>query len=130
MCIKADTPQQAMDAIEKASERPVEQGAVGAGTGMICFGYKGGIGTASRIISTDKEHYTIGGLVLSNYGKREQALFAKWSNKNIVPSDSSIMNILATDCPIDHRQIPHLYKSNVSRFRRIGTIYYTVLCFH
>lgn len=123
MRIQAVTPQHAMDAIKKASERPVEQGAVGAGTGMICFGYKGGIGTASRIISTGKEHYTIGGLVLSNYGKREQALFANWRKADIEPSDGSIMIIIATDAPLEHRQLQRLAKRSAAGLGRTGSIH-------
>src|SRR5699024_2981166 len=50
MRLRAIKPEHAIQAIQQAKNGPVEQGAVGAGKGMICFGYKGGIGTASRII--------------------------------------------------------------------------------
>lgn len=55
------------EAIEKAGEE-FEEGAVGGGTGMICMGLKGGIGSASRIIECDGEQYTLGAIVMSNFG--------------------------------------------------------------
>ncbi len=70
-------PEHAIEAIEAASNNAVEEGAVGAGTGMVCFGYKGGIGTSSRIITTEyEETYTLATLVLTNFGKRED--FRYW----------------------------------------------------
>ena len=59
-------PSDAVTAIQEATTEPSLEGAVGAGKGMICFGYKGGIGTSSRVIQT----YTIGCLVLSNFGSK------------------------------------------------------------
>lgn len=56
------------EAIEKAAAGPVEEGSVGAGTGTICFGFKGGIGTSSRQLPRSKGGYTVGVLVQSNFG--------------------------------------------------------------
>src|SRR5699024_11858795 len=56
----------AREAITSATTKQVEEGAVGAGTGMICCEFKGGIGTSSRVVSTDEETYTLGCLVVSN----------------------------------------------------------------
>ena len=64
----AVTPEHAYKAIKHASTDKAEEGAVGAGTGMVCFGYKGGIGTSSRKVS---EKYVLGCLVLSNFGKQK-----------------------------------------------------------
>src|SRR5690625_5021683 len=64
-------PKHAREAIRKATSNRVEEGAVGAGTGMVCFDYKGGIGCSSRLIG---ETYVIGCLVLSNFGKQEDLL--------------------------------------------------------
>ena len=62
------TPQMVIDAINGAHGGPVEQGCVGAGTGTICFGFKGGIGTSSRVLPASLGGYTIGVLVQTNYG--------------------------------------------------------------
>jgi D-aminopeptidase len=64
-------PEHAIQAIAAAQGGPIEEGAVGAGTGMMCFQYKGGIGTSSRVMDVNGKTYTLGCLVLTNYGKRE-----------------------------------------------------------
>ena len=61
-------PEHVVQAIESATEGPVEEGVVGAGTGTVAFGWKGGIGTSSRVLPKDLGGYTIGVLVQSNYG--------------------------------------------------------------
>ena len=58
-------------ALDAAAPGPVAEGCVGAGTGMQCFDFKGGIGTASRVLGADAGGYTVGVLVLTNYGDRE-----------------------------------------------------------
>ncbi|MFJ6328775.1 MULTISPECIES: P1 family peptidase [unclassified Rhizobium] len=65
------TPEHAMEAIERANGGPVAEGNVGGGTGMRCFGFKGGIGTASRTISIGKKPYVVGVLVQCNTGARD-----------------------------------------------------------
>src|SRR5690606_12524746 len=55
-------------ALEAAKEGPVEEGSVGAGTGTICFGFKGGIGTSSRVVPKSAGGYTVGVLVQTNFG--------------------------------------------------------------
>ena len=57
-----------LSAINAAKTGPVEEGVVGAGTGTICFGYKGGIGTASRVLSETQGGYAVGVLVQTNFG--------------------------------------------------------------
>ena len=64
-------PEHAQQAIASARPGPVEEGNVGGGTGMVCFGFKGGIGTASRQIQVQGSHFTLGVLVQCNTGKRE-----------------------------------------------------------
>jgi D-aminopeptidase len=59
------------DALTAASDGPVEEGAVGGGTGMVCHEFKGGIGTASRVLDADVGGFTVGVLVQANYGKRD-----------------------------------------------------------
>lgn len=82
------TPDSAIAALASAKPGPVEEGNVGGGTGMVCFGFKGGIGTASRIVSTAGKTYTVGVLVQCNTGDRKvlriagvpvgQALAKRW----------------------------------------------------
>jgi D-aminopeptidase len=64
------TKQHALEAMQKASSGPVEEGVVGGGTGMKCHDFKGGIGTSSRVIKWKDESYTVGVLVQCNYGGR------------------------------------------------------------
>ncbi|MBP1970652.1 D-aminopeptidase [Virgibacillus natechei] len=105
---QAIKPEHAIQAIKGASSDPVEKGAVGAGKGMVCFGYKGGIGTASRVVSTSNEKYTVGCLVLTNFGKREEALFANWDKMQLDTPDGSIIMVIATDVPLYDRQLKRL----------------------
>ncbi|WP_099157657.1 P1 family peptidase [Virgibacillus ndiopensis] len=111
----------AVQAIKNAKNAPVEEGAVGAGKGMVCFGYKGGIGTASRVVSVNDENYTVGCLVLSNFGKREDALFANWDKKKLDTPDGSIMMIIATDAPLYDRQLKRLAKRCAAGLGRTGS---------
>jgi D-aminopeptidase len=110
-------PKHAIECIQKASTDPSSEGAVGAGKGMICFGYKGGIGSSSRIVQDGDVTYTIGCLVLSNFGRKEdfQSALYKLKEKSNVqtfpkPADGSIMIVLATDVPLSSRQLKRLAK--------------------
>ncbi|MFD1359848.1 P1 family peptidase [Fictibacillus halophilus] len=104
-------PDHAIEAILKAKDEAAEEGAVGAGKGMICFGYKGGIGTSSRVVS---EKYTLGCLVLSNFGKREEFKYSHSKGEKTEglseTSDGSIMIVLATDAPLSDRQLLRVAK--------------------
>ncbi len=95
------------------------QGAVGAGSGMICHGFKGGIGSASRIIEIDGKKYTIGVIVNANFGESngKSLIFnnhylgdkiKKYLNE--YEDKGSIVAVLATDLPINERQIKRLLK--------------------
>ncbi|MEW9050847.1 MAG: P1 family peptidase [Neobacillus sp.] len=101
-------PEHAIEAINNASDEPVEEGAVGAGKGMICFGYKGGIGTSSRVI----ENYTLGCLVLSNFGRKEDFQSFRYHGGGALSetADGSIMMVLATDAPLSERQLLRVAK--------------------
>ncbi|OZU87785.1 aminopeptidase [Virgibacillus indicus] len=118
---QAVKPEHAVQAIKKANGNPVEEGAVGAGKGMVCFGYKGGIGTSSRTVTVGEEVYTVGCLVLSNFGKREEALFADWKPKKVNTPDGSIMMIIATDAPLYDRQLKRLAKRCAAGLGRTGS---------
>lgn len=104
-------PKHAIEAIMKATDETAEEGAVGAGKGMVCFGYKGGIGSSSRIIS---KNYTVGCLVLTNFGKREEFkcsyLMDEETEGLTETSDGSIMIVLATDAPLSDRQLLRVAK--------------------
>jgi len=112
-------PSHAVASIKGASTDACLEGAVGAGKGMICFGYKGGIGSSSRIIKDDAsgETYTIGCLVLSNFGRKEDFQTDSYQleeNQDVPtypkPADGSIMIVLATDAPLGSRQLRRLAK--------------------
>ncbi|REB08196.1 S58 family peptidase [Sporosarcina sp. BI001-red] len=126
------TPAHAERAIEMASTEPSDEGAVGAGKGMVCFGYKGGIGTSSRVLSSEvlTESYTIGCLVLSNFGKREEFAIDRYMKLVPMdqpdapkPADGSIMIVLATDAPLDHRQLKRIAKRAGIGLARTGSHY-------
>ena len=112
-------PSHAIAAIQDASTDICLEGAVGAGKGMICFGYKGGIGSSSRIV-TDGESgkkYSVGCVVLSNFGRKEDFQMDKYklhNNQDVPtypkPADGSIMIVLATDAPLSHRQLRRVAK--------------------
>ncbi|MEH7304786.1 DmpA family aminopeptidase [Neobacillus drentensis] len=101
-------PEHAIEAIKNASEHQAVEGAVGAGKGMVCFGYKGGIGSSSRIV----EENTVGCLVLSNFGKTEEFQRFRYSEGEGLSetSDGSIIIVLATDAPLSDRQLKRLAK--------------------
>lgn len=122
--LQAVRPQHAIQAIEAAHTGPVEEGAVGAGKGMVCFEYKGGIGTASRLVGEDTT-YTVGTLVLSNFGKRPEARFADWDDEyaGMDTPDGSIIMVIATDAPLSNRQLKRLAKRSAAGLGRLGSHY-------
>jgi D-aminopeptidase len=92
-------------AIAGAKSGPVEEGVVGAGTGTVCFGWKGGIGTSSRVAGA----YTVGVLVQSNYGGALRIAGLPWASGRITKSDDgSCMIVIATDAPMEHRELTRL----------------------
>jgi D-aminopeptidase len=104
-------------AIQTAKGGPVEEGAVGAGTGTVCFGFKGGIGTSSRQLSAQTGGYVVGALVQSNYGgmleingapvQRELGRSYRKGGPDNSP-DGSCMMVVATDAPLDARNLKRL----------------------
>lgn len=121
-----------IEAINKAQSGPVEEGAVGAGTGTICFGYKGGIGTASRKLPDSRGGYTIGVLVQTNHGGVLQIngypVGVRLGRRYIEdsPEDSSsgsCMVIVATDAPLDSRNLKRLAKRALLGIARTGGFY-------
>ncbi|MFC3041268.1 P1 family peptidase [Virgibacillus xinjiangensis] len=118
---QAIRPEHAIQAIEQAEAGPVEEGAVGAGKGMVCFGHKGGIGTASRTIIDKDGEFNLGCLVVSNFGNPEEARFADLTETNTDTPDGSIMMVLATDAPLSDRQLKRLSKRCAAGLGRTGS---------
>jgi len=100
-------------ALERAAGGAVQQGAVGAGTGTVCFGWKGGIGSASRRLPPELGGYTLGVLVQTNFGASRDLILAgipvgRWLSAEDNPAATipgSVMIVLATDAPVDARQL-------------------------
>jgi D-aminopeptidase len=98
-------------ALDAAAAGDVEEGCVGSGTGMQCFDFKGGIGTASRVIEPDLDAYTVGTLVMTNHGGRDSLLIdgvrvGEALSEELMPiehSEGSCVVIVATDAPL----LPH-----------------------
>ncbi|MCY3865017.1 MAG: P1 family peptidase [Chloroflexi bacterium] len=119
-------------AIESARSGPVAEGNVGGGTGMICHEFKGGIGTASRMIASPSGTYTVGALVQANYGAREDlrvdgvpvgreiTIEKVPSGRAEPPGGSSIIVILATDAPLVHSQCKRLAQRATIGLARVG----------
>ncbi len=112
-----------LQALKNVSDEFAE-GAVGAGRGMVCFGLKGGVGSSSRIIHIDKKDYTVGALVLSNYGGKGKLRIEGKS----IPSPSqeedsgSIIIVLATDLPLSSRQLTRMARRSAMALGRTGSI--------
>jgi D-aminopeptidase len=119
-------------AIESAAGGTVVEGAVGAGTGTICFGWKGGIGTASRVVPGSVGGWTVGALVQSNFGRpRDLTIRGVPIGERIQPpgarpparDSGSIMIVLATDAPLSERQLGRLCVRAAAGLARLGSVY-------
>ncbi len=130
------TDQDAFHALNTAHSGPVEEGAVGGGTGMVCYGFKGGIGTASRRLNQTAGGYTLGVLVQCNCGRRallriagvpvgqeitEKVPYAR--NEPLISQDvGSIIIIIATDAPLVSAQLKRLARRATLGLGRTGSI--------
>ncbi len=121
-----------LEAIGKAQSGPVEEGSVGAGTGTICFNFKGGIGTSSRRLPSQRGGYTVGVLVQTNHGGILQidglelgtVLGDYFLKKDIeLNSEGSCMVVVATDAPLDSRNLKRLAKRALLGIARTGGFY-------
>lgn len=116
----------AFEALDNAKSGPIKEGNVGGGTGMVCFGFKGGTGTSSRIVKIKDSTYTLGVLVQSNFGARKNLTIAGVPvGKELMdtmkiefkappsysPGDGSIIVVVATDAPL----LPHQLKRIAAR---------------
>jgi len=113
------------------------RGAVGAGRGMSCFGLKGGVGTASRVVAAGGLPFTLGALVLANFGRLEtltvagrplgpvrgERLAARERESAPQRDQGSIIVVLATDAPLDHRQLRRIATRAAAGIGRTGSYY-------
>lgn len=125
------TPDMVLQAIKNAKFGPVEEGCVGAGTGTVCFGFKGGIGTSSRVLPKSLGAYTVGVLVQSNYGGvleingvKVGEKLEKFSFKQNVMQDvdGSCMMVVITDAPLDSRNLERIAKRAMMGLAKTGGI--------
>jgi len=123
-------------AIEAAHDGPVPMGAIGAGAGTVCFGFKGGIGSASRRLEGEQGGWTVGVLVQSNFGGplRISGLPSRVSGTplgsfleehatergDLETPDGSLMIVVATDAPLDHRNLRRLAARALYGMARTG----------
>ena len=119
------------EAIENAKEGPVAEGNVGAGTGTVCFGFKGGIGTSSRKIPEALGGYTVGVLVQTNFGgvleingvpvgqELKKFIYDNISLNNV---DGSCMIVVITDAPLDSRNLERVAKRAMLGLAKTGGI--------
>jgi len=119
------TKENVIEAIKNATSGLVEEGSVGAGTGTICFGYKGGIGTSSRILPKERGGYTVGVLVQTNFGGNLTVAGIPVgeelkNQKKLNPGDGSCMIIVATDAPITSRNLKRLAKRAIFGIAKTG----------
>ncbi len=122
------------EAILNAKSGAVEEGNVGGGTGMICFEFKGGIGTSSRIVECDCGSFTVGVLVQTNFGRRQDlvinnTLVGKIIDENEVPlpwntpeNDSSLLVTIVTDAPLVPSQCKRISKRAALAMAKLGSI--------
>lgn len=124
------TKDDVLEAIRQAKAGPVEEGNAGAGTGTTCFGFKGGIGTSSRILPQSRGGYTVGVLVQTNFGGVLQISGApvgielgKHSFSNVTreySEDGSCMIVIMTDAPLTPASLKRLAKRSVFGLARTG----------
>ncbi|MCU1275534.1 MAG: L-aminopeptidase DmpA [Bryobacterales bacterium] len=122
-------------AIQGAKSGPVEEGAIGAGTGTVAFGFKGGIGTSSRRLPASLGGYTVGVLVQTNYGGvltiagapvgRELGRYylkdELGSQGDGNSADGSVIVVIATDAPADHRNLKRMAARSMMGLARTGS---------
>lgn len=114
----------------RAASVDFDQGSVGAGRGMSCFGLKGGIGSASRVIGSESARYVVAALVLANFGRLAQLTIRGISlGKRLagvadgahVRDQGSIIVVVATNAPLDHRQLRRVAMRASAGIARTGS---------
>jgi L-aminopeptidase/D-esterase-like protein len=132
-------PDDVFAALDGAHAGPVDEGAVGGGTGMVCYGFKGGIGSASRVLTKEQGGYTVGVLVQCNCGRRPQLTIAGVPAGKLIPQDvpysmfkdgaggenqgdeGSIIIVVATDAPLLPHQLKRIARRATMGLARTGS---------
>jgi D-aminopeptidase len=124
------TKEHVLAALEQAASGPVPEGCIGAGTGTICFGWKGGIGTSSRLLPEKLGGYTVGVLVQTNFGGvlqidgipagKQLGQYDLQEYLADTSADGSVMIILATDAPLSDRNLKRLARRGLAGLARTG----------
>lgn len=115
-------------AIDAARPGPVQEGSIGGGTGMMCYGYKGGSGTASRMVEIGGRRYTAGAFVQSNFGTVDQLLIAGLPVGKSLPGGkiqadgNSVIGLIATDAPLLPHQLKRLARRAGLGIGRSGSV--------
>ncbi|MBE0695578.1 MAG: P1 family peptidase, partial [Anaerolineaceae bacterium] len=122
------SPEHVLQALSAAEGGPVAEGSVGAGSGMTCFGFKGGVGTSSRRVGG----YTLGALLVTNFGRREQLRIRGVPVGQVLagtrrapaqpPAPGSVMIVLACDAPLNERQLGRVARRAALGLARCGSI--------
>lgn len=118
------------EAIDSARDGIVTEGAVGGGTGMVCYEFKGGIGTSSRVLPDELGHFTVGVLVQSNFGSRRKLRIdgvpvgrelMDYDERIRRDSQGSVIVVIATDAPMTSRQLKRMGMRAAFGLARTGT---------
>lgn len=118
------------EAIDSARDGIVTEGAVGGGTGMVCYEFKGGIGTSSRVLPDELGHFTVGVLVQSNFGSRRKLRIdgvpvgrelSDYDERIRRDSQGSVIVVIATDAPMTSRQLKRMGMRAAFGLARTGT---------
>ena len=130
-------PEHAFAALDIARSGPVTEGNVGGGTGMICYEFKCGIGTASRVVEDEGKRYTLGVLLQANFGRRsellvagvpvgkevpEQPAYAALASKREDRDLGSVIVIVATDAPLLPHQLDRIARRVTMGIARSGAV--------
>ena len=125
-------PEHALEALRQARGGLVTEGNVGAGTGMCALGYRGGVGTSSRLLPEDSGGYTLGALVVANFGRAGElcidgipvgrTLLDERHSCGGTPAGGSIMIVLATDAPTTARQLGRIARRAAIGLARVGSL--------
>lgn len=125
------TQEHVLNAIKNAKSGKVAEGNVGAGTGTVCFGYKGGIGTSSRVVPKAKGGYTVGVLVQTNFGGvleingvpiGQELNHYPYMEEILNEADGSCMIVVMTDAPLSSRNLKRLAKRAMLGLAKTGGI--------
>ncbi|HWJ03008.1 MAG TPA: P1 family peptidase [Verrucomicrobiae bacterium] len=121
-------PEHAVAAIANARGGPVQEGNVGAGVGMSSYDFKSGVGTSSRIVSTKLGTFTVGILMVSNFGERKDLIIKGVPIGLLMPyqpshpEKNSNITVVATNAPLDARQLKRLAKRALLGLGKVGNI--------